>query len=273
MPAPFQWIRLSSLMLTIRPRWSIFLSRGYDGHGIPYHASEKDGFITAYVAREGDLSGRSEVRVVSSNLNFAGAAVAPEDYTAIDTTLVFLPGEVEKTVTIPIANDGIKEDYEAFELNLLNPVGAVFNSPTNRSGLIGPLKTTHRPSIRPPLLDAGLNQTITLPDDTAFVRATVSDDGLPAGGTKTGMWSLLSGPAGVHFSIPSKSDLTGSTVTFTSSGTYVLEFTAGDGEFTSSDTVTIMILRFLPITVLQPSSISARRATPCASTPISPQSK
>ena len=68
-----------------------------------------------------------------------------------------------------------------------------------------------------PTVNAGADQTITLPD-TAALSATVSDDGEPAPpGVVTFTWALVSGPGTVAFSAPSAAS---TTVTFSTSGTY-----------------------------------------------------
>ncbi len=46
-----------------------------------------------------------------------------EDYTATSGTLTFAPGEISKTITIPILNDDIYEDLESFFLDLSDPSG------------------------------------------------------------------------------------------------------------------------------------------------------
>jgi chitodextrinase len=87
-----------------------------------------------------------------------------------------------------------------------------------------------------PVVDAGGDTSITLPQDTLSLSGSVSDDGVNLPLTFT--WSLLSGPAAVSFSDDS---LASPEVTFSSVGQYVLEFTASDGEFQHSDTVTITV--------------------------------
>jgi hypothetical protein len=89
-----------------------------------------------------------------------------------------------------------------------------------------------------PTVDAGLDQTITLPA-SASLDGTVTDDGLP--GPYTTLWTAISGPGApgsVSFGDASAEDTTAS---FTGSGVYVLELTADDGLLTASDRVTITV--------------------------------
>jgi len=89
-----------------------------------------------------------------------------------------------------------------------------------------------------PIVDAGSDQTITLPTDSVNLDATVTDDGLPSGAL-TLTWSVTGGnAANVSFSDASAED---PTVTFSAAGTYTLQLTADDGELNSSDSVTITV--------------------------------
>ncbi len=48
-----------------------------------------------------------------------GTATAPSDYTSTSGTLNYLVGETSKTITIPINNDGLVEQFEKFSLELI----------------------------------------------------------------------------------------------------------------------------------------------------------
>ena len=105
---------------------------------------------------------------------------------------------------------------------------------------------------RAPSADAGLAQTITLPNN-ATLNGTVSDDGLPnPPGSLTTTWSKVSGPGTVTFGNANAVDTTAS---FTLPGTYVLRLTADDGGLTTSADVTITVNPVLPIN--QPPTVSA----------------
>jgi PKD repeat protein len=92
---------------------------------------------------------------------------------------------------------------------------------------------------QPPAVDAGLDQTITLPA-AASLDGTVTDDGLPTPpGAVTTSWSLVSGPGTVTFGDAAAVDTTAS---ISLDGTYVLRLSASDGELTASDEVTLTVL-------------------------------
>lgn len=95
------------------------------------------------------------------------------------------------------------------------------------------------PINRPPLVDAGADQTITLPTDTASLNGTATDDGFPANSNLTSSWRQVSGPGSVTFS--DASSLTTS-ATFVDPGDYVLELKVSDGQLFSTDTLTVTVI-------------------------------
>jgi RHS repeat-associated protein len=91
---------------------------------------------------------------------------------------------------------------------------------------------------QPPIVNAGPNQTISLPANTVFLNGSVVDDGLPIGGTLTSLWTQLSGPAPVSFGTPNQPQ---TQVTFSQAGTYVLQLTGNDSQLSTSATVTVVV--------------------------------
>ncbi|HUW84523.1 MAG TPA: hypothetical protein VMZ31_17195, partial [Phycisphaerae bacterium] len=95
------------------------------------------------------------------------------------------------------------------------------------------------PSNQAPIVDAGSNQSITLPTDTVNLDGTVSDDGLPnPPATVTTTWTKFSGPGTVTFGNANAVD---TTATFSTDGVYVLQLLADDSLLQSTDTVTITV--------------------------------
>ena len=87
-------------------------------------------------------------------------------------------------------------------------------------------------------MDAGPDQTITLPD-SAVLDGTVSDDDLPTPpGAVTTTWSMVSGPLPVTFGDSSAVDTTAS---FSVGGTYELKLEANDGDLITYDTLIITV--------------------------------
>ena len=86
-----------------------------------------------------------------------------------------------------------------------------------------------------PVVDAGLEQTITLPEG-ASLEGTVTDDGLPV--PYTVEWTQVSGPGTATFANAGEED---TTVSFSQAGTYVLLLTADDTELQNSADVEITV--------------------------------
>ena len=93
-----------------------------------------------------------------------------------------------------------------------------------------------------PVVEAGADQTVTLPA-TAALSGTVTDDGKPSGAAVTSSWSKVSGPGTVTFSDPNAAI---SAATFSAEGTYVLRLSASDTEYGAGDTVTITVMPVPP---------------------------
>jgi hypothetical protein len=98
------------------------------------------------------------------------------------------------------------------------------------------------PSQRPPVntapvVDAGADATIRLPENTLSLDATVTDDGLPSN-SLTYTWRVSRGPGEVTFADGSAED---TAVTLAAAGIYVLELTASDSEQETSDTVQVTV--------------------------------
>lgn len=93
------------------------------------------------------------------------------------------------------------------------------------------------PVNQPPTVNAGADRILRLPDSLAL-DATVTDDGLPAPGSLTYTWSEVSGPGDVTFTTPDSED---SAASFSVEGSYVLRLTAGDGELSGADEVTVTV--------------------------------
>jgi RHS repeat-associated protein len=91
-----------------------------------------------------------------------------------------------------------------------------------------------------PIVSAGPNVTISLPQNTVTLRGAVTDDGLPVGVPVTVFWTLVSGIANaVTISTPNQ---VSTQVTFQVPGVYVFQLTADDSQLSSSATVTVTVL-------------------------------
>jgi RHS repeat-associated protein len=95
---------------------------------------------------------------------------------------------------------------------------------------------TNNQTNQAPVVNAGADQTITLPA-IASLNGTVTDDGLPSNQLVVD-WSKLSGAGVITFTNPTAATTTAS---FSAAGVYVLRLTAGDGQLSSSDDVQVTV--------------------------------
>jgi peptidoglycan/xylan/chitin deacetylase (PgdA/CDA1 family) len=126
------------------------------------------------------------------------------------------------------------EDYKIVQQITRNVINSLSSSSPP-----SPPPTSPPPGNQRPNVDAGSNQAITLPDDSAFIEGTVTDDYLPnPPGIVTTTWSQVSGPGTVSFDNAFAVD---TRATFPQAGTYVLQLKADDGKLTATDRVTIVV--------------------------------
>lgn len=93
------------------------------------------------------------------------------------------------------------------------------------------------PQNQPPTVDAGQNQSISLPNNTATLNGTATDDNLP-NGSPIITWSKTSGSGNVVFANPNSAQ---TTATFGAVGTYILRLTISDGQYTAYDEMSVTV--------------------------------
>jgi pectate lyase len=97
------------------------------------------------------------------------------------------------------------------------------------------------PANQAPRVQAGVDQTVTLPA-AASLAGTVTDDGLPSPpGAVTCAWTRASGPGTVTFS-PSAAALNAS-ASFSAAGSYVLTLACSDSQLSASDSLAVTVRR------------------------------
>jgi RHS repeat-associated protein len=95
-----------------------------------------------------------------------------------------------------------------------------------------------QPINQAPTVNAGADQSITLPTDTVSLSGTGTDDGLPTGSTLTFTWTKVTGPGTVTFSTPNQQS---TTAQFSAAGSYQLRLTVSDSLLTASDDVIVTV--------------------------------
>lgn len=90
-----------------------------------------------------------------------------------------------------------------------------------------------------PIVNAGIDQTLVMPTNSALLQGTVQDDGLPQGSQLSYSWSQANGPAAA--TITNSASLS-TNVDVPEIGDYEFSLTVSDGELTASDVVKVSLL-------------------------------
>ena len=129
-------------------------------------------------------------------------AKAGEDYTATSGTLTFTAGQTSKTFTVPITDDDVYENNEAFFVDLSNPTGATLPDPPSAVVRIDSEDAAPTASMTPVTVDEGAGtMTLTLrlshPSDAEIAYFTIYDEDIATGTATEGddYDDFLLGPA------------------------------------------------------------------------------
>ena len=119
-----------------------FLPRALATGGVQFaqaalNVNESAGSLNINVTRTGDTSTAGTVNFATTD-NFGancsvanGQAAANCDYNSAGATLQFAAGEISKTLTLSIVNDGFVEGNETFTVTLSSPTGMTLGTPTS----------------------------------------------------------------------------------------------------------------------------------------------
>ena len=116
-----------------------------------------------------------------------------------------------------------------------------FNGDPNGAALLHIDYTPGTGANQAPVVDAGTNQTVILPNGSVDVslNATVNDDGQPAPPAQVDtLWTQEDGPGTVTFTDDAAVD---TTANFDTAGSYTLRLAADDGDLTSFDELTVTV--------------------------------
>ena len=130
-------------------------------------------------------------------------AKAGEDYTATSGTLTFTAGQTSKTFTVPITDDDVYENNEAFFVDLSNPTGATLPDPPFAAVRIDSEEAAPTASMADVTVDEGAGtMTLTLrlshPSDAEIAYLTIYDEDIETGTATAGedYDDFLLGPPG-----------------------------------------------------------------------------
>jgi RHS repeat-associated protein len=119
-----------------------------------------------------------------------------------------------------------------------NTLTAAATDSLGATGFSFPVQIIVNPTNLPPQVYAGPDQITNLPDAQVKLSGSASDDGLPSNYLAV-TWSKISGPGTVTFDDSTQAV---TTATFSTNGTYVLQLSASDGQYTTYSTNTILVL-------------------------------
>ncbi len=116
-----------------------------------------------------------------------GSATSPADYTATSGTLTFAPGEISKTITVPVIGETVPEANETFSVGLFGATNATINVPTSFVTITNDdVPVTVSPGSLPGgTVGASYSQTITATGGVSPYSFVVTAGALPAGVTLT----------------------------------------------------------------------------------------
>lgn len=143
----------------------------------------------------------------------------------------------------PVESTGAWQSWTTLTLNDVDLSPYAGNGKVLRLEMVGDLFNVNwiefDQSNAAPVVDAGPDQALELPDNDAFLNASVSDDGSPnPPGSLTTTWTKVFGGGTVSFADPTAVD---TTATFSEPGVYTLRLTADDGAQTTSDDVVVTV--------------------------------
>ncbi len=184
------------------------------------------------------------------------------EYNAFNDTLFVLSNNGSPIIVETTTSGALLQTYNVAAANASAPAGLAYAPASNGSGLKrfyisdrrvdnnsnsnendGKIFEMTAPSPTgsgnlPPTVNAGPDQSITLPA-SATLSGSVADDGLPnPPRTTTVTWSQVSGPGTATFA---NANAASTTATFSAAGSYLLRLTASDSQLSSSDELQITV--------------------------------
>ena len=165
----------------------------------------------------------------SVEVEIAGTAFVPESIVNYDGNTIHATFVDETLLRVTLLGGQLNPAFH--RMYVFNPAPGGSTSNTVEFTVMEPLTS------KAPIVNAGPNQTITLPA-SANLKGTASDDGLPIGSTLSTTWLKLSGPGTVTFGNP---NALSTTVSFSVAGIYTLGLIASDGQLSSIDFVVVVV--------------------------------
>ena len=213
-------------------------------------------YVLRLTGTDGDLSHTDDVSVVVNPINLAPVVNAGANQTITLPASATLSGsatddgqppgsslslswaKVAGPGIVSFANAGATETTATFGLAGVYTLRLTADDTEYSSSSDVTITVNPAPVNQPPTVDAGADQVISMPVNTANLNGVVNDDGLPPGSTLSINWSMTSGAGTVTFGNANNAV---TTAQFSAVGTYVLRLTVSDGEYTVFDEVVISV--------------------------------
>ena len=205
----------------------------------------------------------SQMVVVDYTTNPSGGNPASEglDYEGATGQVVFLPGQMQRMIFVPMIDDLDLETDETFEISISLPTGGPGGIAIQDSTGIGTIKDNELPNV-PPTANAGVDQTLNDDDSSGGETVTLNGSGTDSDGPIVSYaWTEGSTPLGSTASI-SPSLLVGT-------HTLTLTVTDDDGA-TATDTVVVIVApagisstKFYVVDDSSMTCLNTRRMVPC----------
>jgi hypothetical protein len=166
-----------------------------------------------------------------NNTDFLAVNVLPDSHSYFDPLLA-------SDGTLQTGSPAIDAGVSSFDWNGATVLDLSF--PDDYAGAAPDLGAFESPLNEAPSVDAGEDLLLSWSANPVALSGLVTDDGLPeTPGVLSIGWKQLSGPCGVLFE---DATAAATSATFAQSGRYGFRLSAHDGEFISSDTVSIDLL-------------------------------
>jgi hypothetical protein len=168
-----------------------------------------------------------------------GTASNGTDYASVPSQAVIPAGTNATALVITPIDDDLVEGPETVSVTLSTNSSYALGSPASALITIVDNEVNLPPSVQ--LVSPSANSVFLASTNLFLVlESRISDDGRPAPGVVTSLWTRVSGPAGsqANFAGPGS---TNAFVNFNMNGVYVLRLTAGDGQLSTNVELTVVV--------------------------------
>ncbi len=197
-------------------------------------ANEPASSGTFTIARSGSV-----VDPLTVFFSVTGTASNGIDYTSVSSQTVIPAGTNATALVITPIDDDLVEGPETVSVTLNTNSAYALGSPASALITLVDNEVNLAPSVQ--LVSPSANSVFLASTNLFLVlESRISDDGRPAPGSLTSLWTRVSGPAGSQANFAGANSTNGF-VHFNMNGVYVLRLTAGDGQLSTNVELTVVV--------------------------------